>query len=133
MDNFQDAAKRHLDDATVLFARIPPRLAGASHLFGISAECSLKAVARKFNPSSKFSGSKGHIPGLFAELANVAPDFGADPLRRQVMTLKPYFSAWNVAQRYEAQANFSAATVSQQKTGAEQAHLLMLNCLSGVL
>lgn len=79
MDDYQDASNRHLHDAESLFAQIPKRLANASHLFGLSAECSLKAIARKFDPSAKFNGSKGHLPGLFSELQNVSPKIGSNP------------------------------------------------------
>ena len=137
MDDYRDAAKRHLDDADLLFAQNPQRLANASHLYGISAECSLKTVARKFNPSAQFRGKKGlkgHIPSLFSELLHVAPDLANNTiLVAQIRRLEPHFSGWDVSQRYEPQANFVAGTVSAQKIGATEAHLLMTNCLSGLL
>ena len=134
MDDYRDAAKRHLDDADLLFAQNPQRLANASHLYGISAECSLKAVVRRFNPNARFYGNKGHIPSLFSELSNVAPGLAnGTELVNQIRRLEPHFSGWDVSQRYEPQANFVAGTVSAQKTGATKAHLLMTNCLSGLL
>lgn len=134
MDDYRDAAKRHLDDANLLFAQDPQRLANASHLYGISAECSLKAVARKFNSSSQFGGKKGHIPSLFSELTNVAPGLAVNvALIAQICRLQPNFSSWDVSQRYEPQADFVSGTVSGQKTGATEAHLLMENCLSGLI
>lgn len=133
MDDYRDAAKRHLDDANSLFAQNPQRLANASHLYGISAECALKAVARKFNPNAQFH-RKGHFPSLFSELANVAPGLaGNATLVAQIRHLEPSFSGWNVSQRYASQTDFVACTVSNQKTGATDAHLLMTNCLSGPL
>ena len=134
MDDYRDAAKRHLDDANLLFAQNPQRLANASHLYGISAECSLKAVARKFEPNAQFYGKKGHVPLLFSELANVAPGLaGNATLVAQIHLLKPRFSGWNVSQRYASQSDFIAGTVSGQKTGAADAQLLMTNCLSGLI
>lgn len=137
MDDYRDAAKRHLEDANLLFAQNSQRLANASHLYGISAECSLKTVARKFDPSAQFHGKKGlkgHIPSLFSELLNVAPGLAnSTELVNQIRRLEPYFSDWDVSQRYEPQANFVAGTVSAQKTGATEAHLLMTNCLSRLL
>jgi hypothetical protein len=137
MEDYRDAAKRHLDDADLLFAQYPQRLANASHLYGISAECSLKAVVREFNPNVQFHGKKGlkgHIPSLFAELSNVAAGLvNGTELVNQIRRLEPHFSGWDVSQRYEPQANFVAGTVSAQKTGATKAHLLMTNCLSGLL
>ena len=137
MDDFQDAAKRHLDDAELLLAHSPPRLANASHLFGISAECSLKAIGStkklgmSFNPSNA-----GHIGSkLFAELRNVT-DMGANGnlvLKLDTLESGSYFSAWSISQRYLPQGTFVDATVLQQQSGAKNAHLLMTNFLSGLI
>lgn len=132
MDDFQNASERHLHDAALLFAQTPERLANASHLFGLSAECSLKAIAQKFEPSAKFSGGKGHIPGLFSELQNVAPKIGNNPeLVRHITSIQPQFASWNVSQRYSSQAAFRLETVKNELTGSKAAHLLMNNCLDG--
>lgn len=132
MDDFQDAAKRHLDDAELLFAQSSPRLANASHLFGISAECSLKAIARKFNPTANFSRGKGHIPLLFTELCNVAPTLaGNAALEGQISGVRLHFVSWKVNQRYESQSTFVPAIVLQEQKGASEAYLLMKNCLLG--
>ena len=134
MDDYRDAAQRHLDDANFLFAQDPQRLANASHLYGISSECSLKAVAQKLDSTARFHGAKGHIPSLFDELSNVAPGLDSNAaLVDHIHRLKPKFLGWNVNQRYESQAGFIASTVSDNKDGATEAHLLMSNCLSGLI
>lgn len=130
MDDYQNASERHLQDAELLFAQAPKRLANASHLFGLSAECSLKAIARKFEPSAKFGGNKGHIPGLFSELQNVSLRIGSNPnLVRHIASIQPQFANWNVAQRYVLQTTFAQETVADEQTGSNAAHLLMTNCL----
>lgn len=134
MDDYQDAAKRHFDDAELLFAHSSPRLANASHLFGISAECSVKAIARKFNLNARFKGGKGHIPLLFTELCNVAPAIaGNAALAGQIVGLSHHFGSWDVNQRYESQSTFVPAIVLQEQKGATEAHLLMTNFLSGLI
>ena len=134
MDDYQNASGRHLQDAELLFAQAPKRLANASHLFGLSAECSLKAIAQKFEPSAKFGGSKGHIPGLFSELQNVFPRIGSNPnLVRHIASIQPQFANWNVAQRYALQTTFAQGTVADEQTGSNAAHLLMSNCLKGLV
>lgn len=134
MDDFQNASERHLHDAELLFAQAPKRLANASHLFGLSAECSLKAIARKFKPSAKFGGPSGHIPGLFAELQNVSPMIGNNPdLVRHIASIQPQFANWNVAQRYALQTTFTQGIVENEQTGSNAAHLLMSNCLMGLI
>lgn len=136
MDDFQDAAKRHLDDAELLFAHSSQRLANASHLFGISAECSLKAIARHLDPHLKFTGGKkkGHIPSLFSELCNVGSCVSGNAgLAGQINGLNPCFANWTVSQRYEAQSTFALAIVLQEQKGATDAYLLMNNCLLGLI
>ena len=134
MDDYQNASERHLQDAKLLFAQAPKRLANASHLFGLSAECSLKAIARKFNPSAKFVGSTGHIPGLFSELQNVSPTIGSNPdLVRLIASIQPHFAKWNVAQRYAAQTTFAEGTIADEQAGSNAANLLMSNCVMGLI
>ena len=134
MDDYQNASKRHLQDAELLFAHAPKRLANASHLFGLSAESSLKAIARKFEPSAKFGGSKRHIPGLFSELQNVSPMIGSNPdLVRHIASIQPQFANWNVAQRYASQTTFAQGTVANEQAGSNAAHLLMRNCVMGLI
>jgi hypothetical protein len=109
-------------------------LANASHLFGVSAECALKAVAIKSNPNSKFSGRKGHIPALFNELCNVAPNLSSNRiLMSAIPPLQRNFMQWEISQRYEMQTSFAITTVSSERDGAKSAHLLMVNFLSGVI
>ena len=134
MDDYENASERHLHDAELLFTQVPPRLANASHLFGLSAECSLKAIARNFEPRARFSGNKGHIPGLFSELQNVSPSIGSNAnLVRHITAIKPQFANWNVNQRYASQITFGQGTIADEQTGANDAQLLMTNCLNGLI
>jgi hypothetical protein len=138
-EDYQDAAGRHLQDANLLFDQSPPRLANASHLFGISAECSLKAIARQSNPNirswkSKNIGSNGHLPMLATELLHLAPSIeGNADLAKKIQGLAPSFADWEVGQRYHPQTTFDADAVGRQQTGAHYANLLMRNVLSGVV
>ena len=133
MDDYQDASKRHLGDGELLLSQTPPHLANASHLFGVSAECSLKAIARTSNPAAQFGGAKGHLPKLFAELNNVAPAIaGNSTLAGSISSIQACFPSWQVEQRYHAQVGFVATTVEQEQTGARNAHLLMNNHLQGL-
>ena len=134
MDDYPNASERHLKDAELLFAENPSRLANASHLFGISAECSLKAIARKFNAAAKFSGNKGHIPELFSELQNICPSIGSNAdLVRHIGSIKPQFVSWNIAQRYALETTFVQASVAGQQMGSRSAYLLMSNCLEELI
>lgn len=134
MDEYANAAKRHLSDAELLFAQLPQRLGNASHLFGISAECSLKGMAKAVEPNVSFSGAKGHIPKLFIELINVAPAIGSNPdLVAKISAIAPLFASWEINQRYADESSFTGATAVLEKTGANQAYLLMSNYLQGLV
>lgn len=134
MDDHQNASERHLQDAELLFAHAPKRLANASHLFGLSAECSLKAIAKNFNSGATFGGSNGHIPRLFSELQNVSPAIGGNAtLSNHIAAIRPRFMQWKVSQRYASQITFVQGTVADEQTGANEAHLLMTNCLKGLI
>lgn len=134
MDDYQDASERHLHDAELLFSQAPKRLGNASHLFGLSAECSLKAIARKFKPSAQFGGGKGHIPELFLELQNVSQAIGGNAaLSNNIAAIQPRFTHWKVSQRYASQGGFLQGTVADEQAGANEAHLLMANCLKGLI
>ena len=133
-DDYLDAAERHYQDAQLLFTQSTPRWANASHLFGISAECALKAIASQSNPEVKFFGQKGHLPALFTELLNVAPYIaGNAELAAHIEGLVPSFAHWKVEQRYAAQATFDAAVVGEQQRGAHHAQKLMTNFLAGLI
>ena len=136
MEDFNDSAIRHLQDAELLFGQNPQRLANASHLFGVSAECSLKAVAKHLVPTARFGGrgGLGHIPALFAELQNVSPAIaGNATLASRIGGLQQHFASWQVGERYVAQGTFAANRVLQEQAGAKAAHLLMQNCLGGLI
>ena len=134
MDNFENASARHFYDATLLFTQTPYRVANASHLFGVSAECALKAIAKNSNPTANFRGRNGHIPQLFVELIHIAPGIsGNTALVSGIDSIKSYFLSWKVEQRYHSEASFIEATVAQQQIGANQAQLLMSNHLQGLI
>lgn len=134
MDDYQNASQRHFIDAEILWAQKPSRLANASHLFGVSAECALKAIVRKHSPTTKFYGASGHIPKLFAELLNITPiNAGNSDLAKAINSIHQHFPNWDVEQRYWAQTSFTEAVVAQERIGADRALLLMRNHLQGTL
>ena len=131
-DDYKDASMRHLTDAETLYQQPSKRLANASHLFGLSAECSMKAIIQKNSPTKKFSGQDGHIPNVFSELQNISPiGSGASTLSGDVAKIIKKFSGWRVAQRYENQSLFLEQTTKAQMEGAQSANQLMNNYLHG--
>ena len=134
MEDFNDSAIRHLQDAELLFGQNPQRLANASHLFGVSAECSLKAIAKHLVPTARFGGRNGHIPALFSELQHVSPAIaGNASLASKIAGLQQNFASWQVSERYASQGTYATNRVSQEQIGAKAANLLRQNCLGGLV
>lgn len=134
MEDFNDSAIRHLQDAELLYGQNPQRLANASHLFGVSAECSLKAIAKHLVPTARFGGRNGHIPTLFSELQNISPAIASNAsLASKIAVLQQHFASWQVSERYASQATFASNRVSQEQVGANAANLLRKNCLGGLV
>jgi hypothetical protein len=131
-DDYQNAAKRHWHDAEILHNLAKPRLANASHLYGVSAECSLKVIARKHDLNKRFYG-KGHMPTLFTELRNIS-NIGTNQLLTDALDkIEDDFDGWLIDQRYENEnlPYFTAPSLMRQQNGAQNADLLANEVLGG--
>lgn len=116
--DFRDASARHLRDGALLLERL--RWPGADHLFGLSAECSLKAVMEALGMKMTADGGapadrghKVHMP----ELWSAYQSFAQGRLQARYLTLLDHdnpFSDWQVDQRY-----WSSSSVTQ---GVARAH-----------
>lgn len=122
MDDYIDAAQRHYQDGKLLHEQSPPRLANASHLYGLAAECALKAIMRKVLPNTTFGGRTGHIPELFTEFKSHKSAKDAKLLTR-VSSCALGLTNWSVQQRYQAEMAFELEVVATQ---AESAHKLLV-------
>jgi len=124
--DFKDAAERHWSDAGTLFQQ--SRLANADHLFGLAAECALKAVMQALGmgldatsgaPADK--AHKVHINHLWTEFIT----FATGRSGAQYVSLLPAgtnpFTDWDVSQRYEHQSQFAQNVVQQHQQGAKNA------------
>ncbi len=109
--SYPESAKRHLQDAEYLWdAHDAARLPNASQLFGLSAECALKAVLVGLGvPTHPTHGGVadthqyGHLPGLWQQFAvYAAGQLGGKYLAVLVPpsgTGAP-FATWSVNDRY---------------------------------
>lgn len=102
MPDYADAAQRHWDDANFLMEG--DRFPNADQLFGLSAECALKAIMLALGMEMKNNKPKdkkhGHIDGLWDEF------IGFTSSRDQThyadsLDASNLFSTWSVHQRYE--------------------------------
>lgn len=118
MNDYVDAAERHFASANVV---LPTHAATASHCFGISAECVLKALMSNLTPQGGAINSNHLGLNLWNAFAT-HPSLSAYPAR--VTAAQAYqagFDGWSVHQRYFNGADqvFGAPTVAQQQLSAQ--------------
>lgn len=121
MEDYTDAAQRHFDDAKLLHQQMPSRLANASHLYGIAAECSIKRIMRGSGNNGKVpKGSDGHIPVLLRELESHSAAKGSAALLRRVRKCATGLMNWSIHQRYENQSGFFSEVVDAEADSAQK-------------
>jgi hypothetical protein len=101
--DFYMASRRHFADANVLEKN--ERHQNADHLYGLSAECALKAVLVGLqvipNPQAVQRPFKEHIGKLWAEYLSALGGIQGGRYVQRLGKVNPYAS-WNVGDRYEA-------------------------------
>lgn len=121
--NFRDASNRHFEDAELLL--VQTREANADHLFGLSAECSLKAIMLALGMAVDADGAPAdrghrvHMPELWAAFQSFAAGRLASRYLEPLDKANP-FSDWAVDQRYWARAAITASAPPKHKTAAAQ-------------
>ena len=121
--DFQDAARRHLIDAQILDGQ-HHRYANADHLYGIAAECMLKAimvglgapVSRKGNPHER--AHKTHINELWSEFCAFASGAGGASYMPFAAHQQP-FEVWDINQRYAPQRDFTDGWLKSKRRREE--------------
>ena len=121
--DFRDAAERHIEDAELLLAE--DRDANADHVFGLSAECSLKtimlalgmAVTPDGTPTDR--GHKVHMPELWAAFQSFSAGRLASRYLEPLDKGNP-FADWSIDQRYWARSTISRHALELHKTAAGQ-------------
>ena len=123
--DFRDASARHFEDAKLLLNQPEPREANADHLFGLSAECSLKAVMLALGMAVNTDGApadrghKVHMPELWAAFQSFAEGRLASRYLEPLDKANP-FSDWAVDQRYWARAAITTQAPSRHMAAAAQ-------------
>lgn len=106
------AARRNLDAALKLEAERKDIVAG--YLFGIAAECALKAMMvhlRLPNPTKREDDPRfAHFPDLRILLSDQMSGRGSAPLNRFIYDHN-FFSGWSILIRYADGKGFDAARV----------------------
>ena len=131
MEDYQDAASRHFQDAKTLHKQVPSRLANASHLYGIAAECALKCIMQRGGNVPK--GNSGHFPKLLAEFENHSVAKGNAGLVKQVRKHAQGLDNWRVEQRYYSQGKFKVEAVNLEAESARKMQALNSHHARGIV
>lgn len=118
MNDYVDAAERHYLGATALQMTC---MASASHSYGISAECFLKALMSNQQPQAN-PISKNHMSSSLWAQFSTSSALSANPtLVAAAKQFETCFATWDVHQRYfnRNHTAFAPVTVADQKKGAE--------------
>lgn len=115
-DDYRDAHDRHWEDAELLFQK--GRLANADHLYGLSAECGLKAIWPQIIGTALTARERVHIDQLWDRFVNEANN---RRLMQQIrISQQNPFANWRSSQRYAHQQNFTRAFVEPHRQAASE-------------
>lgn len=125
--DFQDAHARHWEDAEHLFRT--QRWANADHLYGVAAECGLKALMLVFGMPfdqeknrPRKSEDRAHANGLWTRYEAYICGFQGGGYDLQA---ENPFSDWDISDRYAHRAQFDAQHTAVHRAGAEQVSCLV--------
>ena len=118
--DFADAHLRHWEDAESLFAL--DHWANADHLYGLSAECGLKAVMRKLGMQVDDQGApmerkhREHIDKLWPTYI----DFAEGQHEQHYVLCGAPFADWSINDRYANRNHFTQPNVEPHRAAAAQ-------------
>jgi len=133
--DFRDAAERHWEDAEYLWA--DTRLANADQLYGLAAECALKAVmlglGMNIDPATGKPEYPYHINRLWDEFVTFAHNRRGAHYASLVGTRNP-FANWDISQRYHHRSAITQHAAEEHKRGAATGKAALDNAiLDGVV
>lgn len=121
--DFFDAHNRHFQDAEFLF--LNNRLPNADQLYGVSAECGLKAIMKEMgmqvdpntnSPSS--ANDRKHINQLWVRFESYRGGYSNGAIFASILPSTNPFSSWTISGRYANTTDFTQAMVEQHKNAA---------------
>ena len=120
--DFADAHLRHWEDAESLFAL--DRWANADHLYGLSAECGLKAVMQALGMQVDVEGTpimgkhRMHVDKLWPTYI----DFVEGQREWHYVLRGAPFADWSINDRYANRNHFTQPNVEPHRDAAGQVH-----------
>ena len=126
--DFPNAHVRHWRDAEYLF--LAGRWANADQLYGLSAECGLKAVMVADGLPVDALGSpwgkyKQHVDTLWCTFRAFVQGRRTGHLLHHLPQSNP-FTSWRVANRYADDVHFAQTAVASHRAAARQVHLFYM-------
>ncbi len=128
MTHFLDAYCRHWEDGETLYGA--GRLANADHLYGLCAECGIKAVMQGLGmlhldaqgqPEKEY---KKHVDVLWSTFCSLAEGRSQAPYATLLPGSNP-FGDWKIEQRYAPSTHFTDTRVSAHRSGVDAVHELV--------
>ena len=119
--NMAKAAHRNWAAAEHLRKAVAPDRTTAGYLYGIAAECAIKALFRDFpwTTDSKDGPVYAHFPGLKSKLRDAISGRGAAQLAR--FTDQHFMEGWAINIRYSDGARPDAVTLERWRVDADEA------------
>ena len=121
--DFADAHRRHLEDAELLHDG--SRWANADHLYGLSAECGLKAVMSIHGIPIKGRYLK-HMPEVWSIFKDFAQGRGGKAYLELLPDGAP-FADWSIDGRYANRRDFESGNVAPHRNAARLVRLVVQN------
>ena len=117
--DYLDAMERHWLDAEQLFHLTPSRLANADHLYGLSAECGLKALMAKWgmklnNNIPADPKDRKHADTIW----NRYETYQEGRLPALSLPRRNAFASWSIHHRYANRSYFQQTVVDGHRKGA---------------
>jgi hypothetical protein len=117
--DYLDAMERHWLDAEHLFQHTPPKLANADQLYGLSAECGLKALMMKWGMTL----NPNNAPALSSDRKHADKIWDRYEAYHQgrfttltLPTMNP-FGDWSIEHRYANRVHFQQSVVANHRQG----------------
>ena len=119
--DFQDAHGRHWEDAESLFES--ERFANADHLYGLAAECGLKALMVAWGMGYNYAHDKPSDPSDRQHANGIWQRYGQylqGPQASDYQLSTNPFNDWRIEQRYWPRSCIERDTVNRHRHGAEE-------------
>jgi len=124
--NMTKAAHRNWDAAERVGSAVAPDRTTAGYLYGIAAECAIKALFRDipWTTDNRDGPVYAHFPQLKSKLRDAISGRGASQLTP--FTSQHYMEGWAIDIRYSDGKNPDAVTLNKWRSDAELARAKLL-------